>query len=84
LVSQNRTQEDVMAHRIGPSRGDRRRNARKARLRSLMPREYAIVGVDLADEKQVFALCDLDGKVIGRRFGEGTRVGADRRASVGA
>jgi transposase len=56
-----------MTHRIGPSRGDRRRNARKARLRSLVPREYAIVGVDLADEKQVFAVCDHDGKVIGRR-----------------
>lgn len=56
-----------MAHRIGPSRGDRRRNARKARLRSLVPREYAIVGVDLADEKQVFAVCDHDGQVLGRR-----------------
>ncbi|MQB01662.1 MAG: hypothetical protein GEU78_15465 [Actinobacteria bacterium] len=56
-----------MVHRIGPSRGDRRRNARKARLRSLLPREYAIVGVDLADEKQVFAVCDHDGQVVGRR-----------------
>jgi transposase len=56
-----------MVHRIGPSRGDRRRNARKARLRSLVPREYAIVGVDLADAKQVFAVCDHDGQVLGRR-----------------
>jgi transposase len=56
-----------MVHGIGPSRGDRRRNARKARLRQLVPREYAIVGVDLADEKQVFAVCDHDGKVVGRR-----------------
>jgi|SRR5680860_318557 len=56
-----------MSHGIGPSRGDRRRNARKARLRSLVPREYAIVGVDLADEKQVFAVCDHDGGVHGRR-----------------
>jgi transposase len=56
-----------MVHGIGPSRGDRRRNARKARLRSLVPREYAIVGIDLADEKQVFAVCDHDGRVIGRR-----------------
>src|SRR5680860_1684915 len=56
-----------MTHPIGPSRGDRRRNARKARLRSLVPREYAIVGVDLADHKQVFAVCDHDGQVLGRR-----------------
>jgi transposase len=56
-----------MVHGIGPSRGDRRRNARKARLRQLVPREYAIVGVDLADEKQVFAVCDHDGRVIGRK-----------------
>jgi transposase len=56
-----------MVHGIGPSRGDRRRNARKARLRGLVPREYAIVGVDLADEQQVFAVCDHDGKVVGRR-----------------
>lgn len=56
-----------MAHRIGPSRGDRRRNARKGRLRSLVPRDYAIVGVDLADAKQVFAVCDHDGQVLGRR-----------------
>lgn len=56
-----------MSHRIGPSRGDRRRNARKARLRRLVPREYAIVGVDLADAKQVFAVCDHDGQVLGRR-----------------
>lgn len=56
-----------MVHRIGPSRGDRRRNARKARLRSLVPREYAIVGVDLADDKQAFAVCNHDGQVLGRR-----------------
>jgi len=56
-----------MTHRIGPSRGDRRRNARKARLRGLIPREFAIVGVDLADRKQVFAVCDHDGGVHGRR-----------------
>jgi transposase len=67
LVVPDRTQEDVMAHSIGPSRGDRRRNARKSRLRELVPREHAIVGVDLADEKQVFAVCDHDGKVLGRK-----------------
>lgn len=39
----------------------------RPRLRSLVPRQYAIVGVDLADEKQVFAVCDHDGQVVGRR-----------------
>lgn len=56
-----------MVHGIGPSRGDRRRNGRKARLRQLVPRGYAIVGIDLADDRQVFAVCDHDGKVVGRR-----------------
>lgn len=56
-----------MVHSIGSSRGDRRRNARKVRLRGLVPREFAIVGVDLADDKQVFAVCDHDGGVVGRR-----------------
>lgn len=33
--------------------GDRNRNERLARLRVLLPTENAIVGVDLADDKQV-------------------------------
>jgi hypothetical protein len=35
------------------SRGDRNRNARLARLRGLVPPANAIVGVDLADKKQM-------------------------------
>lgn len=34
------------------SRGDRNRNDRLARLRVLLPPENAIVGIDLADDKQ--------------------------------
>ena len=37
----------------GVSRGDRNRNARLARLRELVPLENAIVGIDLADKKQM-------------------------------
>jgi len=37
----------------GVSRGDRNRNARLDRLRALVPVENAIVGIDLADKKQM-------------------------------
>lgn len=52
---------------IRQTRGDRRRNQRKARLRELVRPDHAVVGVDLADDKQVLAVCDHDGKVVGRR-----------------
>jgi hypothetical protein len=41
-----------MSDRSGLSRGDRNRNARLARLRRLLPADHAIVGIDLADDKQ--------------------------------
>ena len=37
------------------SRGDRNRNARLARFRELVPPGNAIVGIDLADDKQAAA-----------------------------
>jgi transposase len=37
----------------GVSRGDRNRNARLARLRAAVPVKNAIVGIDLADSKQM-------------------------------
>jgi len=37
----------------GVSRGDRNRNARLGRLRELVPVTNAIVGIDLADKKQM-------------------------------
>lgn len=49
------------------SRGDKRRNARLARLREVIPREHAVLAVDLADDKQVFALTDHDSRVLARR-----------------
>src|SRR4051794_41832602 len=68
LVSQPR-QEDVVSNRSARrlSRGDRRRNERLARLRSVITRESAVLAFDLAGDKQVCALCDQDSAVIARR-----------------
>jgi transposase len=51
----------------GVSRGDRNRNAKLARLRELVPVTNAIVGIDLADNKQMVVVCDHDSKVLARR-----------------
>jgi transposase len=51
----------------GVSRGDRNRNARLARLRELVPVANAIVGIDLADRKQMVVVCDHDSQVLARR-----------------
>ena len=51
----------------GLTRGDVRRNARKARLRALVPFSGAVLGVDLGERKQALALVDRDGRVLGRR-----------------
>ena len=48
----------------GLSRGDRNRNARLARLRELVPLSNAIVGIDLADSKQMVVVCDHDSNVL--------------------
>jgi transposase len=56
-----------MVNGSGVSRGDRNRNARLARLRELVPVSNAIVGIDLADSKQMVVVCDHDSKVLARR-----------------
>jgi transposase len=56
-----------MSNRRRLSRGDNRRNARLTRLRQVLPREHAILALDLADDKQVFALADHDSRVLARR-----------------
>ena len=56
-----------MVNGNGVSRGDRNRNARLARLRELVPLDYAIVGIDLADRKQMLVVTDHDSKVLARR-----------------
>jgi transposase len=56
-----------MTNGSGVSRGDRNRNARLARLRELVPVSNAIVGIDLADRKQMVVVTDHDSKVLARR-----------------
>jgi transposase len=56
-----------MSDRSGLSRGDRNRNARLGRLRLLLPSGNAIVGIDLADDKQAAVVTDHDSRVIARR-----------------
>jgi transposase len=56
-----------MSHGSGVSRGDRNRNARLSRLRAAVPTANAIVGIDLADRKQMLVVTDHDSKVLARR-----------------
>ena len=64
-----------MGNGSGVSRGDRNRNARLRRLRELVPVANAIVGIDLADKKQMVVVTDHDSKVLARRtFGAGPGI----------
>ena len=56
-----------MVNGSGVSRGDRNRNARLGRLRELVPLGNAIIGIDLADKKQMLVVTDHDSKVLARR-----------------
>lgn len=56
-----------MSDRSGVSRGDRNRNARLARLREAVPVTNAIVGIDLADSKQMVVVADHESRVLARR-----------------
>jgi transposase len=51
----------------GMTRGDRRRNARRERLRAVLPRDGAVIGIDLAEEKQAIAVIDHDVRVLARK-----------------
>ena len=57
-----------MPHAGVLTRGDRRRNERLARLRSIVRRDYAVVAVDLASAKQAVVVTDHDSVVLGRRM----------------
>lgn len=50
------------------TRGDRRRNEKLSRLRSIVRREFAVLAVDLASAKQAAVLTDHDSVVLGRRM----------------
>ncbi|MFK5636079.1 MULTISPECIES: transposase [unclassified Ornithinimicrobium] len=56
-----------MSDRSGVWRGDRNRNARLARLGRAVPIGNAIVGIDLAERKQMVVVCDHDSRVLARR-----------------
>ena len=56
-----------MSNGSGVSGGDRNRNARLARLRSAVPVSNAIVGIDVADKKQMVVVTDHDSKVLARK-----------------
>jgi transposase len=51
----------------GTTRGDRRRNARRERLRELLPRDGAVIGIDLGEDKQAIAVIDHDVRVLARK-----------------
>ena len=51
----------------GTTRGDRKRNARRERLRMLLPRGGAVIGIDLAEDKQALAVIDHDMRVLARK-----------------
>ena len=56
-----------MVNGNGVSRGDRNRNAWLSKLRHAVPVANAIVGIDLADKKQMVVVTDHDSKVLARR-----------------
>src|ERR1700730_8565651 len=51
----------------GMTRGDRRKNARRERLRALLPRDGAVIGIDLGDVKQAVVVVDHDVRVLARK-----------------
>ena len=55
-----------MSNGSGVSRGDRNRNARLSRLREEVLTTNAIVGIDLAEAKQMVVVCDHDSRVLTR------------------
>lgn len=56
-----------MAQRTGLTRGDRRRNEKIEALRAVVRVDRAVLSIDLGEDKQVAALMDHDGRVLGRR-----------------
>jgi transposase len=51
----------------GLSRGDVRRNARKAALREVVPAGGAVIGVDLGERRQALVVTGADSRVLARR-----------------
>lgn len=60
-----------MSNRRPLTRGDRRRNEKLARLRSIVRRDLAVVGIDLASAKQAAVVADHDSVTLARRMFDG-------------
>jgi transposase len=56
-----------VAQGSGLTRGDRNRNRKIAALREVVRADRAVLAVDLGEDKQVAAVVDHDGRVLGRR-----------------
>jgi transposase len=56
-----------VAQGSGLTRGDRNRNARIAALRGVVRREWAVLAVDLGEDKQVAVVVDHEGRVLARK-----------------
>ena len=80
LVS-HRRRRTFMGNGSGVSRGDRNRNARLGRLRELVPITNAIVGIDLADRKQMVVVTDHDSQVVARKTSADHTVSASASKS---
>ena len=72
-----------MTNGSGVSRGDRNRNARLAKLRAAVPVSNAIVGIDLADRKQMVVVTDHDWKGHRAEDVPVPRLGSWRGAGLG-
>jgi transposase len=72
-----------MGKGTGLSRGDARGDARLLRLRGIVGHDRAILAIDLADRRQVLAVCAHDSRVLARRSVRGA-PGSWRRRSAGA
>ena len=79
MVSQTQRGGRSVGKGSGTTRGDRRRNARRERLRAMLPREGAVIGIDLAEDKQAIAVIDHDVRVVARKT---VRVKAFRLGEV--
>ena len=81
-----------MSNGSGVSGGDRNRNARLSRLRQAVAVGNAVVGIDLADRKQMVVVTDRDWRVLARRtfrckawdLGAALEWAADRAARAGS
>ncbi len=77
-----RSRGTFMGNGSGVPRGDRNRNARLERLRALVPVTNAIVGIDLADAKQMIVVTGHDSKVLGRKTSGAGRQHPRHRAPL--